>query len=98
MAGSIRQGKENGATVVNHVHVSERNCVSVKSKIIILVSLGLSTEKPSTPPPTVAPGVAAGCGNSSNHQKFIKMVNLDNHQIAERRREQQRSSTASRRR
>ena len=28
----------------------------------------------------------------------VKMVNLDNHQIAERRREQQRSSTVSKRR
>ena len=70
LAGSTRQGKENGATVVNHVPVSERNCL-LESKIIILVSFGLSTEKPSTPPPTVAPGIAAGCGNSSHHKNFI---------------------------
>ena len=30
------------------------------------VSDGVTTEKPSTPPPTVSPGIAAGCGKLSN--------------------------------
>ena len=30
------------------------------------VSDGVTTEKPSTPPPTVSPGIAAGCGKLSS--------------------------------
>ena len=43
------------------------------------MSDGITTERPVTPPPTVAPGVAAGCGNIiiKINNSLLKEIILD---------------------